>query len=97
MPRVPQPAAERRLTEAERAEEARRMAKPRLLGAVRHDRRPVCSAFAYGPCQVTPPADHLARWIAAYRRGTITRVDLAAVVGRLVVITDRELIEERAA
>lgn len=86
----------RKLTEAERADEARRLANARLTGAVRWRPCPVCGTGSYSPCQVRPAGDHLARWLATYAAGKITRADLIGVVGGLVVISAAQLVEERA-
>jgi hypothetical protein len=80
----------------ERAE-ARTVANARLLRAVRNEDCELCCAPAHDPCQVCPAADHLARWVAAYTAGVISRDDLAAVIDGLVVITAQQLISERAA
>ena len=71
--------------------------RARVIGGVRRNACPQCSARAYGPCQVSPPGDCLARWLAAYTAGKITRADLIGVVGGLVVITAAQLVDERAA
>ena len=84
---------ERTLTAAERAGEDARLARACLAGAVRRKACPLCHARPYGPCQVTPAGDHLARWLAAYREGRITRDDLAGVIVGLVVITEREMVK----
>ena len=87
----------RTLTPAERTGELRRLAKCRVLGAVRWRACPQCGAGACAPCSVQPPADCLARWLAAYAAGKITRDDLIAVISGLVVIAAAQLVEERAA
>ncbi len=53
--------------------------------AVRSTRCALCGARPGTPC--TPQGDHLARWLAACRRGGITRDDLKHVIVRLVVVT----------
>lgn len=59
---------------------------------------PLCWAPPGRPCSVVgPPGDHLARYIAAVKLGLLSRADLAAVVGALVVIADHVMILERAA
>lgn len=89
-------AAARTLSDTERADEVMRMARALLLGAVRWRQCPVCGIGAYSPCQLRPAADHLGRWLATYEAGKITRANLAAVIGGLVVIAAAELVEERA-
>ena len=84
------------LTPAERADDERMLAKCRVLGAVRWRRCPQCAARAYSPCQVRPRADCLARWLAAYKAGKITRADLIGAISGLVVITAAQLVQERA-
>ena len=93
----PTPAAERTLTEAERAAESARLARLGVVGRVRRAACPLCGARAYGPCQVRPAADHLARWLAAYTARRITRDQITAEVVRLVVVTKWCVIPERAA
>jgi hypothetical protein len=53
--KIPTPPPARTLTQAERADEARRMAHAAVIGGVRRDACPRCGARAYGPCQVSPP------------------------------------------
>ena len=93
----PTPAAERTLTEAERAAESARLARLGVVGAVRRVACPLCGARAYGPCRLRPPGDHLARWLAAYAARRITRDQITAEVVRLVVVTKWCVIAERAA
>jgi hypothetical protein len=77
--------------------EACSVVNARLLRAVRNKDCELCRAPAYDPCQVCPPADHLARWVAACTAEAISRDDLAAVIDSLIVITAQQLISERAA
>ena len=93
----PTPAAERTLTEAERAAESARLTRLSVVGAVRWAACPLCGARAYGPCQLKPAGDHLARWLAAYAARRITRDQITAEVVRLVVVTKWCVIAERAA
>ena len=86
----------RTLSATEQADETRRLARARLLGAVRWRQCPICGTGPYSPCQLIPAADHLGRWLAAYETGKLTRAEMAEVVGGLVVITAAELIEEHA-
>jgi hypothetical protein len=95
MTRVNQSEA-RVLTPAERADEAARMARARVIGGVRRKRCPQCRAGAYGLCSVKPPGDCLARWLAAYAAGRITRADLIGAISGLVVISATQLVQERA-
>lgn len=44
------------------------------------------------PCD--PRGSHLARWQRAYRRGLVTRDELAAVVETLTVIDGRVIVED---
>lgn len=67
------------------------------VAAVRQDRCPLCGALAARPCRATPAADHLARWLAAYTAGRITRDQVTAEVVRLVIVTKWCLVPERAA
>ncbi len=87
----------RTLTQAERADEVRRMARAVVIGGVRRNVCTRCGARTYGPCQVSPPGDCLARWLRAYSPGRITRADLIAAIGGLVIITAAQLVEERSA
>ncbi|MHB1593875.1 MAG: hypothetical protein ACYCO9_06365 [Streptosporangiaceae bacterium] len=94
----PTPAAtERTPTADERAAESARLARLTVVGAVRRAACPLCGAAAYGPCQLSPAADHLARWLAAYTARRITRDQLTAEVVRLVVVTRWCVVPERAA
>jgi hypothetical protein len=54
--------------------------------AVRTRQCPLCGAPADEPCQPKPSGDHLARFVDAYTAGQLSREDLAAVLGELVVI-----------
>ncbi len=57
----------------------------------------LCLAAPGEPCQRSPRGDHLVRLVAAVKAGLLTRADLAAVVGVLVVIADHVVILERRA
>ncbi len=92
----PTPAPERTLTEAERADEAARTERARVIGGVRRNACPPCGARAYGPCQVSSPGDCLARWLSASALGWISREDVTKVVAGLVVITAGQLVGEHA-
>jgi hypothetical protein len=85
------------LTQAEHADEAARLARARIGGAVRRKRCGQCGAGAYGPCSVRPAGDCLARYLTGYADGRISRGDLIGAISGLVVITTVQLVEERAA
>lgn len=85
-------ARERAATAAELAGHAARMERARPATAVRRGVCQVCGARRYGPCQVTPPADHLGRWLDAYAQGRITKADLIGAVGGVTIVTHRELV-----
>ncbi len=87
----------RQLSPAERAEEDARLARARVLGAVRNRRCTQCGAAACAPCSVRPPADCLLRWLRAYAEHRISRDDLIAAISGLVVVTVAELVPERFA
>jgi hypothetical protein len=42
-------------------------------------------------------ADHLQRWLDAYRAGRITKADVGEAVGQIVIVTRWQVIPERAA
>lgn len=74
--------------------------RPTLGGADDEVRRTPCSlcgAPALEACQRQPRAEHLQRWIDAYRAGRITRGQLTDVFAQVVGITRWQLVEERAA
>jgi hypothetical protein len=79
-----------------RADEAARAARARVIGGVRRKACPQCRAGAYGPCQIDPAGDHLARWLAAYSAGRIRRADLIEVIRNMVVISASQIIEVAA-
>jgi hypothetical protein len=56
----------------------------------------LCWAAPGTPCQSEPEADHLARWLSALTLGRVTRDDVAAVIGRLVVITKWAIVPAEA-
>ena len=85
------------LTAAGRADEAARMERARVIGGVRRNACPQCGALRYGPCQVSPPGDCLARWLRAFALGYITRPELIEAVRGLVVVSAAQLVSERAA
>jgi hypothetical protein len=94
---LPQPPEGRPVSPAGLAEHSARHDRIRIRGAVRGLRCPLCGAFAYGPCKVEPPGDHLGRWLAAYKAAKITKAELGAAIAPLVIITANELVPERAA
>jgi hypothetical protein len=57
----------------------------------------LCGAPALEICQRQPRAEHLQRWIDAYRAGRIGKQDLADVFVQVVIITRWQVVEERAA
>jgi predicted DNA-binding transcriptional regulator AlpA len=67
-----------------------------VTSAVRSARCPLCDTAPPGPCQAWPPADHLARWLAAEAAGRITRADLISAIGGLDVIAAQALVAERS-
>lgn len=77
------------------AEDARTV-RALVTGSVRCAPCPFCDAQVPGPCQLWPPADHLARWLAAEAAGRITRDDLIAAIGGLDVIAVHALVAERS-
>ena len=85
----------RALTQAGRTDEAARMAHARLTGAVRWAPCQFCNGGACGPCQIWPPADHLARWLAAEAAGRISRADLADAISGLDILAAQVLVTGR--
>jgi hypothetical protein len=59
-------------------------------------RCPLCEAAPNRPCQATPSADHLARYLDAYTAGQLTRAYMAMVLGELVVIHYAAVIRDGA-
>lgn len=58
---------------------------------------PLCWARPAEPCQqYYPPGNHMARWLAACAAGRVTRSQLAAVIGRLTVVTRRVIVPDLA-
>jgi hypothetical protein len=57
----------------------------------------LCWARSGTPCQRRPRADHLQRWLDAYTAGQVTKADLGAVFGQVVVVTRWQAVSERAA
>ncbi len=57
----------------------------------------LCWARSGTPCQRRPVADHLQRWLDAYSAGQVTKDDLGAVFGQVVVVTRWQVVPERAA
>ena len=57
----------------------------------------LCWARSGTPCQRRPVADHLQRWLDAYTAGQVTKDDLGAVFGQVVVVTRWQVVPERAA
>jgi hypothetical protein len=70
---------------------------PNTITPVRLIRCDLCWAPPGEACQRKPAGDHLARYTAAVKLGLLSRGELAAVVGGLVVIADHVVILERAA
>ena len=64
---------------------------------VRRVRCTLCWSAPGGPCQRSPRADHLQRWIDAYRDGLLSKAELGEVFGQVVVITRWQTVLERAA
>jgi hypothetical protein len=62
--------------------------------AVRAVKCRLCGTAPSTPC--TSKGDHLARWLAAYAYGAISRADLMEVVVRLTVVTKWCLITDAA-
>ena len=81
-------------TPAERADEAATMARARVSGAVRLGSCPLCGARPYHVCQVSPPGDHLARHLAAFDAGRVSRDDVKTAIGALVVISPAAIVPE---
>jgi hypothetical protein len=66
--------------------------------AVRNVMCPLCWSLPGRTCSVSgPPADHLARWVAAVRAGQVSREQLADVIAGLLVVADFVYVPERAA
>ena len=65
--------------------------------AVRRTQCSLCWAPPLEVCQRRPRADHLQRWIDAYRAGRISKEDLAGVFAQVVVVTKWQTVPERAA
>lgn len=65
--------------------------------AVRRQRCTLCLALPGKPCQPDPAGDHLARWLAAYKAGAISRDELTQVFSNLVVLTRFQLVTEAEA
>jgi hypothetical protein len=57
----------------------------------------LCGAPALEVCQRRPRADHLQRWLDAYRDGRVGKQDLADVFAEVVIITRWQVVPERAA
>lgn len=56
---------------------------------------PLCWSLPGRACSVSgPPADHLARWVAASKAGQVTREQLAAVLAQLDVIAGHVLVPD---
>ncbi len=72
---------------------------PRTITEVQAARARPCQLCPAPPgvlCQRKPPGDHRARYLDAYTAGQLTCAYMAAVVGELVVITRRRIIEDGA-
>ena len=55
----------------------------------------LCGLAPGVPCSAR--GDHVVRWLAGYAAGAISREDLKAAIGRLVVIAKWQVVPERAA
>jgi hypothetical protein len=64
---------------------------------VRRVRCTLCWAPPGGPCQRSPRADHLQRWIDAYKDGLLSKAELGEVFGQVVVITRWQVVREAVA
>ncbi len=62
------------------------------LQAARAHTCAICWAQPSTPCQRRPEADHLKRYLDAYRDGGLTREDMAAVFDAVEVITKHRLV-----
>ncbi len=67
------------------------------LRAVRTGSCTLCGARSGRPCQRRPRADHVQRWLDAYRAGLITKAVLAEAVSAVTIITRWQVVPERAA
>jgi hypothetical protein len=56
----------------------------------------LCWAASGTPCQQSPEADHLARYLDAYANGKISRKDMTAVFAAAEVITAYRLVTAAA-
>jgi hypothetical protein len=65
--------------------------------AVRQVPCTLCWARSGTPCQRRPVADHLQRWLDAYSAEQVTKDDLGAVFGQVVVVTRWQVVPERGA
>lgn len=65
--------------------------------AVRRTRCSLCGAPPLEICQRKPRAEHLQRWIDAYRLGRISRDEIAGVFGLVVIITRCQVVPEVSA
>ena len=96
MPRFPHPAV--RAIAAKPRIDALCAAPGLVYSAVRWSSCPLCGAVAGRPCRTGPSrGDHLYRWLDALAAGRVTREQVAGEVVRLVVVTRRCVIAERAA
>jgi hypothetical protein len=59
---------------------------------------PMCWSSPGRPCSVSgPPADYLARYVAAVKQGLLSRAELEAIIAGIEVIADHVYVTERAA
>lgn len=66
-------------------------------GAVRHVQCTLCWAPPGEPCQRLPRADHLQRWLDAYKLGRVSKTDLGDVFSQVIIITRWQVVPELAA
>jgi hypothetical protein len=74
--------------------------RPRLTAAALEVGRVQCSlcgAPRLEVCQRQPRAEHLQRWMDAYRAGRIGKQDLADVFAEVVIITRWQVVPEQVA
>jgi hypothetical protein len=64
---------------------------------VRRVRCSLCWAPPGEPCQRRPRADHLQRWLDAYRDGLLSKAELGQAISALVIITRWQVVPEAVA
>ncbi len=69
--------------------------EPPPAEAVRSIACPLCAAAPGWSCGLS--GSHLARWLRAFAFGLVSRADLVAAVGGLVVVSAAQLVPECAA